>query len=148
MRRLRCAACFFRHRAQYTDFTLRDGLAVEVRATASIYEARGEFQLNVDSVRLAGQGALYEKFARLKVRLEAAGWFAPERKRPLPAFPRAVGIVTSTRAAALRDLLATLKRRWPALAVISTRPPCRGTALRSRLRGRSAWPTSAAMSMS
>jgi exodeoxyribonuclease VII large subunit len=113
---VRCV--LFRHRAQYTDFTLRDGLAVEVRATASIYEARGEFQLNVDNVRLAGQGALYEKFARLKARLEAAGWFAPERKRPLPAFPRAVGIVTSTRAAALRDLLATLRRRWPALAVI------------------------------
>ena len=80
---VRCV--FFRHRAQFADFTLRDGLAVEVRATPSIYEARGEFQLNVDNVRLAGQGALYEKFARLKARLEAAGWFAPERKRPLPA---------------------------------------------------------------
>ena len=113
---VRCV--FFRHRAQFADFTLRDGLAVEVRATPSIYEARGEFQLNVDNVRLAGQGALYEKFARLKARLEAAGWFAPERKRPLPVYPRAVGIVTSIRAAALRDILATLKRCWPALAVI------------------------------
>src|SRR5213075_3032861 len=85
---VRCV--FFRHRAQFADFTLRDGLAVEVRATPSIYEARGEFQLNVDNVRLAGQGALYEKFARLKARLEAAGWFAPGRKRPLPAYPRVV----------------------------------------------------------
>ena len=121
---VRCV--FFRHRAQFTDFTLRDGLAVEVRATPSIYEARGEFQLNVDNVRLAGQGALYEKFARLKARLEAAGWFAPERKRALPAYPRVVGIVTSTRAAALRDLLTTLKRCWPALAVIVYPTPVQG----------------------
>jgi exodeoxyribonuclease VII large subunit len=108
----------FRTRAQHVDFALRDGLAVEVRATPSIFEARGEFQLNVDSVRLAGVGALYEQFTRLKARLEAAGWFAPERKRPLPAFPRAVGIVTSPRAAALRDILATLARRWPAARVV------------------------------
>ena len=121
---VRCV--FFRHRAQFADFTLRDGLAVEVRAIPSIYEARGEFQLNVDNVRLAGQGALYEKFARLKARLEAAGWFAPERKRPLPAYPRVVGIVTSTRAAALRDLLTTLKRCWPALSVIVYPTPVQG----------------------
>jgi len=113
---VRCV--FFRHRAQFAEFTLRDGMAVEVRATASIYEARGEFQLNVETVRLSGQGALYERFARLKARLEAQGWFAPERKRPLPPWPRAVGIVTSTRAAALSDLLATLRKRWPALRVL------------------------------
>ena len=121
---VRCV--FFRHRAQFADFALRDGLAVEVRATASIYEARGEFQLNVETVRLAGQGALYEKFARLKARLEAAGWFTVERKRPLPAYPRAVGLVTSTRAAALRDLLTTLRRRWPALRVIIYPTPVQG----------------------
>ncbi len=113
---VRCVC--FRHRAQFIDFTLRDGLAVEVRATASIYEARGEFQLNVETARLAGQGALYEKFARLKARLEADGWFAPERKRTLPPWPRAVGIVTSPRAAALADLLAMLGKRWPRLAVV------------------------------
>src|SRR5437762_11615314 len=98
---------FFRSKAQGLGFELRNGLAVEVRATPSIYEARGEFQLNVDTIRLAGLGALYEKFARLKARLEAAGWFAPGRKRPLPPYPRVVGIVTSTRAAALRDLITT-----------------------------------------
>ena len=113
---VRCV--FFRHKAQFVDFALRDGLSVEVRATASIYEARGEFQLNVETVRLAGVGALFERFARLKARLEAAGWFAEARKRPLPAFPRAVGIVTSIRAAALRDVLTTLRRRWPAVPVI------------------------------
>ena len=113
---VRCV--FFRHKAQFAGFALKDGLSVEVRATASIYEARGEFQLNVETVRLAGVGALYEEFERLKARLDAAGWFAAERKRPLPAFPRAVGVVTSIRAAALRDILTTLRRRWPALPVI------------------------------
>ncbi len=108
----------FRQKAQHVAFALRDGLQVEVRATPSIYEARGEFQLNVDNVRLAGIGALYEKFAQLKARLDAAGWFAEARKRPLPVYPRAIGIVTSTRAAALRDILATLRRRWPAARVV------------------------------
>ena len=113
---VRCV--FFRHKAQFADFVLRDGLQVEARATASIYEAKGEFQLNVESVRRAGLGVLHERFVRLKARLEAAGWFAVERKRRLPPFPRAVGIITSTRAAALRDVLTTLHRRWPALRVI------------------------------
>ena len=113
---VRCV--MFRQKAQHLAFTLRDGLQVEVRATPSIYEARGEFQLNVENVRLAGVGALYEKFAQLKARLEAEGWFADARKRPLPSYPRAIGIVTSTRAAALRDILTTLRRRWPAARVI------------------------------
>src|SRR5208282_647015 len=100
-----CRCVFFRHKAQLLGFTLTDGMQVEVRATPTIYEARGEFQLNVKTVRQAGVGALYERFARLKSRLETAGWFAPERKRLLPRFPRAVGIVTSLRAAALSDVL-------------------------------------------
>ncbi len=113
---VRCV--FFRTKSQGLAFVMRDGLAVEVRATPSIYEARGEFQLNVDNVRIAGQGALYERFLRLKEKLEAAGWFADARKRSLPAYPRVVGIVTSTRAAALSDVLTTLTRRWPALAIV------------------------------
>ncbi len=113
---VRCV--MFRQKAQHLAFTLRDGLQVEVRATPSIYEARGEFQLNVENARLAGVGALYEKFAQLKARLEAEGWFADARKRPIPLYPRAIGIVTSTRAAALRDILTTLRRRWPAARVI------------------------------
>jgi exodeoxyribonuclease VII large subunit len=113
---VRCV--LFRNKAQHVDFTLRDGLAVEVRATPTLYDARGEFQLNVDNVRLAGLGALFERFERLKAKLEAQGWFAPERKRPLPAYPRAIGVVTSPRAAALRDILTTLARRWPAARVV------------------------------
>ncbi len=113
---VRCV--YFRQKAQFAGFPLKDGLAVEVRATASIYEARGEFQLNVEAVRLAGVGALYERFERLKTRLAEAGWFAAERKRPLPAIPRAIGIVTSPQAAALRDILTTLARRWRGIPVV------------------------------
>ena len=121
---VRCV--LFRHKAQLLDVVLRDGAAVEVRATPTIYEARGEFQLNVETVRLAGLGALYERFARLKARLEAAGWFAPERKRALPAFPLALGIVTSPQAAALRDVLTTLARRFPGLPIILYPAPVQG----------------------
>jgi exodeoxyribonuclease VII large subunit len=113
---VRCV--LFRQKAQLLGFALQDGLHVEVRATPTIYEARGEFQLNVETARVSGLGALYEQFARLKARLEAAGWFAPTRKRALPPFPRAVGIVTSRRAAALSDVLTTLARRIPSLPVI------------------------------
>src|SRR5206468_9766860 len=113
---VRCV--LFRSKAQLLDVALRDGMQVEVRAVPSIFEARGEFQLNVDNVRLAGVGRLYERFAERKARLEAAGWFDQARKRALPAHPRAVGIVTSARAAALRDVLTTLRRRWPALRVV------------------------------
>ncbi|HVF63130.1 MAG TPA: exodeoxyribonuclease VII large subunit [Casimicrobiaceae bacterium] len=108
----------YRSKAQLVGFALRDGLAVEVRALPSIFDARGEFQLNVDAVRHAGLGQLYERFAALKAKLDAQGWLAPERKRPLPRFPRAIGIVTSPRGAALRDVLTTLERRWPALRVV------------------------------
>ena len=109
---------FFRSKAQGLGFELRNGLAVEVRATPSIYEARGEFQLNVDTIRLAGLGALYDRFLKVKERLQAAGWFEEARKRRPPPYPRAVGIVTSTRAAALADVLTTLARRWRAAPVI------------------------------
>jgi exodeoxyribonuclease VII large subunit len=121
---VRCV--FFRSKAQLTRFSLQDGLQVEVHATASMYEARGEFQLNVEAIRLAGAGLLYERFARLKARLEAAGWFAQARKRPLPAYPRAVGIVTSPAAAALRDVLTLFARRWPRLRVILYPCPVQG----------------------
>ncbi len=108
----------WRSKAQLVPFPLADGLAVEVRATPSIYEQKGEFQLNVDAVRHAGLGALYERFLRLKSALEAQGLLDEARKRPLPRFPRGVGIVTSPRGAAVRDVLATLHRRWPSLPVI------------------------------
>ena len=113
---VRCV--FFRHKAQALAFSLREGLAVELRATPSIYEARGEFQLNVETMRLAGLGALYERFLQLKAALASEGLFEPTRKRALPRFPRRIGIVTSRRAAALRDVLTTLARRFPSAPVI------------------------------
>src|SRR5438874_1168193 len=109
---------FLRYKAQGVGFELTNGLAVEVRATPSIYEARGEFQLNVETIRLAGVGALYERFVKVKERLEAAGWFSEARKRRPPAYPRAIGIVTSQRAAALSDVLTTLSRRSPASRIV------------------------------
>lgn len=113
---VRCV--MFRHRAQHLDWKPADGAQVEVRAVPTVYEARGDFQLNVEGMRQAGSGALYEAFARLKARLEAEGLFDPARKRPLPRFPRRVGIVTSLQAAALRDVLTTLGRRMPGLPVV------------------------------
>jgi exodeoxyribonuclease VII large subunit len=108
----------FRTRAQFLDFRPEEGLRVEVRARVTLYEARGNFQLVVDEMRKAGRGALFEAFERLKARLAAEGLFDAARKRALPAFPRAIGVVTSRQAAALRDVLTTLRRRAPMVPVI------------------------------
>lgn len=128
---VRCV--LWRQKAQLLDLRIADGMAVEVRATPTIYEARGDFQLVVDTVRLAGRGALYEQFARLKAKLEAAGWFAADRKRALPRFPRAVGLVTSPQGAALHDMLTTFARRWPALRVVIYPTPVQGDGAPARI---------------
>jgi len=101
----------FRTRAQFLDFRPENGMQVEVRARVTLYEPRGSYQLVVEELRKAGLGALFEAFGKLKARLEAEGLFEAARKRPLPPFPRAIGIVTSPQAAALRDVLTTLARR-------------------------------------
>ncbi|HEX4764313.1 MAG TPA: exodeoxyribonuclease VII large subunit [Usitatibacter sp.] len=108
----------FARRAQFLDFRPEDGLKVEVRARVTLYEQRGSFQLVIEEIRKAGLGALYEAFEKLKAKLEAEGLFAASRKRALPRFPRAIGIVTSPQAAALRDLLTTLRRRARMVPVI------------------------------
>jgi exodeoxyribonuclease VII large subunit len=113
---VRCV--MFRSRAQVLPWRLENGQQVEAQVLISLYEARGDFQLNVESMRRAGLGQLFEAFARLKAKLEQEGLFAAERKRPLPLYPRAIGIVSSPQAAALRDLLTTLARRAPHLPVI------------------------------
>ena len=113
---VRCV--MFRHRAQAVTFTPENGIAVDVRALPSLYEARGEFQLGVEAMRRAGAGALFEAFERLKRKLLADGLFDESRKRPLPSFPRTVGIITSLKAAALRDVLATFRRRAPMINII------------------------------
>ena len=108
----------FRTRAQFLDFRPENGVQVEVRARVTLYEPRGNYQLVVEEIRKAGLGALFEAFEKLKSRLQDEGLFETERKRPLPAFPRAIGIVSSPQAAALRDVLTTLARRAPMIPVV------------------------------
>ena len=116
----------FRHRALFTGWQPQDGAQVEVRAQPTLYEARGKFQLNVELMRRAGLGALYEAFEKLKARLEREGLFDAASKRALPQFPRCVGIVTSPQAAALRDVITTLRRRMPSLPVVVYPTPVQG----------------------
>ena len=123
----------WRSRAQLLGWRLENGQKVEVRALVSFYEPRGEFQLNVEAVRRAGQGDLFERFLRLKAQLEAEGLFAPEGKRPLPAFPRHMAIVTSPQAAALRDVLSTLRRRAPHVRLTLFPTPVQGDAAAEKI---------------
>jgi exodeoxyribonuclease VII large subunit len=119
-------AVMFRGRAQFAAFSPREGDKVEVRALVTLYGARGDYQLNVEAIRRAGVGALYEAFLRLKDKLGAQGLFDPGRKRPLPLFAKTIGIVTSLQAAALRDILATLARRAPHAHIIIYPAPVQG----------------------
>lgn len=113
---IRCA--LFKRAASLLQFSPRDGQLVQVRGRLGLYEPRGEMQLVVESLRLDGQGALFERFLELKNRLAAEGLFDADRKRPVVPMPRAVGVVTSLGAAALRDVLTALRRRAPHVPVV------------------------------
>lgn len=113
---LKCV--MWRNAAARLDFNLRDGQAIEVHGNLSIYETAGQYQLYADLIRPAGEGALFQEFLRLKARLEAEGLFDPERKRAVPRWPKRIGIVTSPTGAALRDMLNTIRRRYPLVEVI------------------------------
>ncbi|MDB5841652.1 MAG: exodeoxyribonuclease large subunit [Herminiimonas sp.] len=119
-------AVMFRGRAQYADFIPREGDKVEVRTLVTLYAPRGDYQLNVESIRRAGVGNLYEAFLQLKEKLTAEGLFDAARKRPVPQFARTIGIVTSPQAAALRDILITLRRRAPHVRVVLYPTPVQG----------------------
>ncbi|HVG03864.1 MAG TPA: exodeoxyribonuclease VII large subunit [Burkholderiaceae bacterium] len=121
---VRCV--MFRTRNVLLGWMPRDGDAVEVDAVVSLYEARGEFQLGVESMRRAGQGRFFEEFLRLKAQLAAEGLFASERKRRLPRIPRRVAIVTSMQAAALPDVVTTLCRRAQYVGVVVCPVPVQG----------------------
>ena len=121
---LRCA--MFRRNAALLDFAPREGDQVELRGRLSVYEARGDLQLVVESMARAGQGQLFEQFLRLKAKLEAEGLFDAGRKRALPAMPRGIGIVTSLGAAALHDVLTALARRVPHIPVLLAPAPVQG----------------------
>lgn len=116
----------FKGRNSYVDFVPREGDNIEARCTVTLYEARGDFQLTVEFVQKAGLGALFEAFEKLKIKLEHEGLFDPAFKKAIPKHPKTIGIVTSPDAAALRDVLTTLKRRNPAISVIIYPTPVQG----------------------
>ena len=123
----------FRGRAAALDWTPQDGMRVEARALVTLYEPRGRFQLNVETMRRAGLGPLYERFLRLKEKLAREGLFDAAVKRAPPVHPRAIGVVTSLGAAALRDVLTTLARRNPTIPVIVYPVPVQGEGAAARI---------------
>jgi len=113
---VRCV--IFSYKNRLLNWRPEDGMQVEVRALVTLYKTRGDFQLNVDTIRLAGKGDLFKAFEQLKIKLEKEGLFESIRKKPLPTFPKQIGIVTSSSGAALRDVLSTLQHRMPSIPVI------------------------------
>lgn len=116
----------FKGRNSYVDFMPREGDNIEARCTVTLYEARGDFQLTVEFIQKAGLGALFEAFEKLKIKLDHEGLFDPAFKKTIPKHPKTIGIVTSPDAAALRDVLTTLKRRNPNIGVIIYPTPVQG----------------------
>jgi exodeoxyribonuclease VII large subunit len=113
---IRCA--MFRRAASLLDFAPADGQRVEMRGRIALYEPRGELQFVVESLQRMGTGTLYEEFLRLRARLTAQGLFDEARRRPVPTHPRAIGVITSLGAAALRDVLTALARRAPHVRLV------------------------------
>lgn len=111
-------AVLFRSNAVRLRFALQEGLQVLVRGRLTVYEPRGEYQIVLDMVEPKGIGALQLAFEQLKERLAAEGLFDQDRKKSIPTFPRTVGVITSLTGAAIRDILAVLRRRWPMLHIL------------------------------
>ncbi|MBA2485707.1 MAG: exodeoxyribonuclease VII large subunit [Nitrospira sp.] len=126
-------AVFFRSGVSRLRFMLREGMAILARGRISVYEPRGEYQLVIDSVEPQGIGALQLAFEQLKERLAQEGLFDEARKRPLPPFPRTVGIVTSVTGAAIRDIVAVLRRRCPLVHVLIAPVPVQGEGAAERI---------------
>lgn len=126
-------AVMFRGRASAVGFVPRAGDQVEIRARVSLYEPRGDYQLQADAMRRAGLGNLYEAFLRLKTQLAAEGLFEDSVKRQPVALPRAIGVITSLHAAALRDVLSALARRAPQVPVVIYPAPVQGADAAARL---------------
>jgi exodeoxyribonuclease VII large subunit len=113
---VRCA--MWKQKNSLLRFRPKEGMLVMARARVGLYEPRGEYQLIVEHLEESGEGALKREFEKLKARLAAEGLFATERKRPLPAVPRRIGVVTSPTGAAIHDILRVLRARFPAAAVL------------------------------
>ena len=121
---VRCV--MFKGRNSYLDWTPKEGDKVEARCTVTLYEARGDFQLTIEFLQRAGLGALFEAFEKLKTKLQLEGLFDTATKKRLPTHPKKIGIVTSPDAAALRDVLTTLKRRMPSIPIVIYPTPVQG----------------------
>lgn len=121
---IRCV--LFRNNLRYLRFRPQDGVAVIARGSVEVRAERGEYQLLVSGMEPQGLGRLYEIFAELKERLRGEGLFDEARKRPLPLFPRRIGIVTSPQGAVIRDMLSVLRRRWPGLHIRLYPTPVQG----------------------
>jgi exodeoxyribonuclease VII large subunit len=121
---VRCV--MFKGRNSLVENIPREGDSIEARATVTLYEARGDFQLTIEFMQPAGLGRLYEAYEQLKQRLQAEGLFDQSRKKPIPADPHRIGVVTSPDAAALRDVLTAIRRRYPGMAVIIYPTPVQG----------------------
>lgn len=113
---IRCA--MFKGHNRHVDFKPQDGDQVLVKANVSLYEARGDFQLIIEKMQIAGEGALQRKFDDIKKQLQAEGLFATEHKQALPALPKKIGVITSSTGAAIHDILTVLNRRFPAIPVV------------------------------
>jgi exodeoxyribonuclease VII large subunit len=114
----RIQAVMFAGYNQYLTFRPEDGMKVLVRGEISVYEPSGNYQIYVKEMQPEGIGNLYLAYEQLKKRLEAEGLFSPEHKKPIPAFPRYIGVVTSPTGAAIRDIITTIRRRYPIATVI------------------------------
>ncbi|MEN8240863.1 MAG: exodeoxyribonuclease VII large subunit [Chloroflexota bacterium] len=123
---LRCV--MWRSQAARLSYMPQDGDQVEIHGSVSVYEASGQVQLYADQIRPVGEGLLFQEFNKLKQKLEAEGLFDPEKKKPLPFSPKTIGVVTSPTGAALRDMLNTLKRRYPMINVILSPTQVQGDA--------------------
>ncbi len=113
---LRCV--IWKWTAQYFSIRLEDGMAVDIHGKFGVYEKGGQYQFYVDSMRLQGEGRLYQEFLRLKRKLEGEGLFDPQKKKAIPIFPKLIGVVTSPTGAALQDILNTLQKRFPLTEVL------------------------------
>jgi exodeoxyribonuclease VII large subunit len=113
---LRCV--MWKNQAALIKTPLQDGAAVEAHGVLSVYEQRGQYQLYIDRLRPRGEGVLFQEYLRLKNQLESEGLFDPERKKPIPSWPKRIGIVTSPSGAAFQDMKDTLERRFPLVEVL------------------------------
>jgi exodeoxyribonuclease VII large subunit len=116
----------WKHLTQYVYFEPEEGMQVRVNGHASVYERRGDLQIQAQAMRQAGKGAQQEAYEQLKQKLQAEGLFDADRKQSLPAFPETIGVVTSGQGAALQDILSVLERRFPPAEVVLCPVPVQG----------------------